>query len=299
MQKVNSDRWKFSCYNKSMIETYIIEQLAALAEYKTLSRVAEELHTSQPALSRAMKKLEGKLGVTLFDRSKNRIALNEIGELAARHAQIVLSAHNEMIRAVKEADRRRRTFSYGSIAPAPMWELTPILSQLYMGMTVSSDLQETEDVLINGLENGTYSVIVLTHPLGEEKYFSKAFLHEKLSVLLPKSHKLANRPSLQLQELSGENILIHSKIGFWYSLVKEKIPNANFLEQNEPETLREIVKTAELPSFITNASTVNYALPKNKVAVPLTDSEVDITFYCICKKAQQNEFAELFSALQL
>ena len=53
-----------------MIETYIIEQLAVLAEYKTLSRVAEELHTSQPALSHAMQKLEGELGVeykTLFE----------------------------------------------------------------------------------------------------------------------------------------------------------------------------------------------------------------------------------------
>ena len=278
-----------------MIEMYIIAQLAALAQYKTLSRVAEELHTSQPALSRSMQKLEDELGVTLFDRSKNRIALNELGELAARHAQVVLTAHTELIRAVQEADRQRHTFACGSIAPAPLWELTPILSQLYMGMTVSADLQETDDVLVKGLDSGTYRIIVLTHPLPAKKYFSCEFLHEKLSV----SHPLASRPSIHLADLAGESILIHRKIGFWYSLCKEKIPGATFLEQNEISALREIVKTAELPSFITNVSAVSGALPRNKVAIPLADDEVDVTFYCICRQAQRSSFAALFSALTM
>ena len=285
-----------------MIETYIIEQLAALAEYKTLSRVAEELHTSQPALSRAMQKLEGELGVTLFDRSINRIALNEIGELAARHAQIVLSAHNEMIRAVKEADRRRRTFSYGSIAPAPMWELTPILSHLYMGMTVSSDLQETEDALIKGLENGTYNLIVLFRPLekrdenGNALNFSKPFIREKLFVLLPLSHRLASQKAINLSDLAGEKILIHNKIGFWYGICKEKIPNATFLEQSELSALREIVSATDLVSFMTDVSGQKMPPPKGKVIVPILDEEVNVQFYCVCKKERAQDFTALFSA---
>ena len=76
-----------------MLETYMIEQLAALLEHKTLSKVAEVLHISQPAISRSMQKLEDELGVKIFDRTKNRIVLNELGELAARHAQIILAAH--------------------------------------------------------------------------------------------------------------------------------------------------------------------------------------------------------------
>ena len=44
------------------IETYIIRQLAAFADYGTLTRVGEELGITQPTISRAMQKLEGNWG---------------------------------------------------------------------------------------------------------------------------------------------------------------------------------------------------------------------------------------------
>ena len=62
-----------------MIEIYLLEQLATFEECKTLSKAAEKLLVSQPALSRSMQKLEDKIGVRLFERSKNRIFLNKYG----------------------------------------------------------------------------------------------------------------------------------------------------------------------------------------------------------------------------
>lgn len=54
-----------------MVETFLLEQLIAFAKYGTLSKAAEELHITQPALSRSMKKLENEFGVSLFDREKS------------------------------------------------------------------------------------------------------------------------------------------------------------------------------------------------------------------------------------
>ena len=281
-----------------MLEMYTIEQLAAFAEYGTFSKVAEVLHTSHPAISRSMRKLEGELGVTLFDRGKNRIALNSLGELAARQARLVISAHDALVRTVQEADRQSRTFSYGSIAPAPMWELAPILSQLFMGMTVSSDLQEIEDVLLKGLDDGTYNLVVLLRPPKGTAYFSQPFFREKLAVLLPAAHRLADREMLHLRDLAGESLLIHNKIGFWYSLCRKKIPQATFFEQNELSALREIVRRSELPSFVTDVSDRAMPVPRDKVVIPLADREVDVQFFCVCKAEKAKEYAAVFSALK-
>ncbi len=56
-----------------MIDISLLNQLSAFAKYGTLSAAAEKLHTSQPALTRSMKKLESDLGVSLFIRSKNHL----------------------------------------------------------------------------------------------------------------------------------------------------------------------------------------------------------------------------------
>ena len=70
-----------------MIEIHLFKQLAAFADCGTLSAAAEQLHISQPALSRSMQRLEAELQVTLFTRQKNRIELNECGRMAPQPDQ--------------------------------------------------------------------------------------------------------------------------------------------------------------------------------------------------------------------
>ena len=66
-----------------MIENYLLEQFVGFAEHGTLLKASEELHISQPSLSRSMKKLEEEFGVSLFHRENSKIALNETGKVAA------------------------------------------------------------------------------------------------------------------------------------------------------------------------------------------------------------------------
>jgi len=282
-----------------MLETYMIQQLAAFAEEGTLSAVAERLHISQPAISRSMAKMEKIIGVPLFERTKNSIRLNSFGMLAARHAGIILCAQEEMLRAVREEYRRNRTFSYGAIAPAPAWELSPILSQIYPGMTVSYELQEKEEPLLKGLDEKRYDIIVLLNPAKDENYFCRPFIRECLSVLLPKKHRLAARKAIWLKDLAGEKILIHDKIGFWHSMVRRKIPGAVFLEQSELASLLEIVKNSHLPSFITDISEqkLHTPVPKDKTAILLLDEEASARFYCVCRTEDANRLAAVFSAI--
>ena len=102
-----------------MLELYQLIQLTAIAECGTLSGAAEQLHLSQPALSRSMQKLEDTLQVTLFDRQKNKIHLNRAGELAVAQARRVIQQADDMVEQVRAFDRSQRTVSIGSCAPAP------------------------------------------------------------------------------------------------------------------------------------------------------------------------------------
>ena len=54
-----------------------MEYFELVATYQSISRAAEELHVSQPALSNALAKLEDELGVRLFDRVGKKLVLNQ------------------------------------------------------------------------------------------------------------------------------------------------------------------------------------------------------------------------------
>ena len=55
-----------------MMELEQLRQLVAFAEQGTLSRAAEELHISQPSLSRTMQALEEELQASLFIRQDRK-----------------------------------------------------------------------------------------------------------------------------------------------------------------------------------------------------------------------------------
>lgn len=74
------------------MELYQLRGFAAVAEFGQLTRAAERLHISQPALSAQIKALEDELAVVLFERSAGGMALTAAGRRLLPEAERVLAA---------------------------------------------------------------------------------------------------------------------------------------------------------------------------------------------------------------
>jgi DNA-binding transcriptional LysR family regulator len=74
------------------MELYQLRSFAVVAEVRHLTRAAEKLHISQPALSAQIKALEDELEVTLFERTSIGMALTAAGQRLLQEAEKVLSA---------------------------------------------------------------------------------------------------------------------------------------------------------------------------------------------------------------
>lgn len=82
------------------MELRMLGYFLALAREEKFTRAAEQLHVTQPTLSRQIAELEAELGVKLFTRSSHNIVLTEEGMMLKRRAQEILSL----------ADRTKRDF---------------------------------------------------------------------------------------------------------------------------------------------------------------------------------------------
>lgn len=187
-----------------------------------------------------MQKLEDILQVTLFDRQKNKITLNKNGELAVEQARRVVQQAHDLVEQVRIFDRSQRTISIGSCAPAPLWELVSLVSQLYPEMTVSSEMKGT-DVLLDGLKSGVYQFIILPFASEEPEYCCFPFEKEQLYFSLPPAHPLTGSKGLYFKDIDGESILLFSQIGFWREVCRQKMPLTRALVQTEQEDFQELV----------------------------------------------------------
>jgi DNA-binding transcriptional LysR family regulator len=280
-----------------MIEIYLLEQLDAFARLGTLSAASEELHISQPALTRSMKKIESEFGVSLFERQKNRMFLNENGKLAAEHAARILEANRDMERIVRAFDRSHRTISLGCCAPSPAYLLTPHLQQMYPDMTISADIR-AEDVLIQGLQNDTYQLIVLHEKPEDASLVLQECGHESLAVSVPPAHPLAAFDRISFTDLDGIPMLQYSKVGFWYELTLRKIPHPHLLLQESRDTFTEIANASALPTFFSiSFDRFEHRDNGNRKIISLSDPEASVTYYLICKKHEYRRFRSFFSHL--
>ena len=279
-----------------VFELYQLEQLLAFAECGTLSGAAERLHLSQPALSRSMQRLEAELQVSLFDRQKNKIEFNENGRMAAEYARQVMEKCQDMILRVQAFDRSQRTILIGSCAPAPIWEIVPILTNLYAERTISSELREN-DVLLQGLRDDVYQLIILPFSIEENGISCVKYGEEHLYFSLPPAHPLSGSAGLFMKDLNGETMLLRNHLGFWRELTDRKMPDTRFLEQ-EDVAFEELVTSSALPSFATDVVLRRAGNPTNRVNIPILDKEANVTYYCLYKPHGRNDLSAFINTLR-
>lgn len=280
-----------------MIEISLWKQLVAFADCGTLSEAAEKLHTSQPALTRSMKRLEAELSLTLFKRSKNHMSLTDTGRMAVSLARQIVEEDRELVLRLKAYDRSLHTISIGYCAPVPQMVMTPLINNLFEGMTISADMKEDNHFPARLLD-GTYQLAVLHYPLDDDRFFCQKCGSETLYLSVPPSSPLAFYPKIRLSDLDGLSVLLLSRIGFWMNMVKEKAPGANFLLLVQDSSFIELASHSDYPCFSSSYFIRRRRMIPGRINIPLADTEGHTDYYLVCLKANEKRFASLFSRMK-
>ncbi|MGI4812823.1 MAG: LysR substrate-binding domain-containing protein [Janthinobacterium lividum] len=137
--------------------------LKAVADSGSISKAAELLHMSQPAVSKTIRELEVLLGETLFERTVKGVEPTEFGQYFIRYAR---SMHAESRRAAEELTALKQgaggTLVIGSYMVALPQLLPHALSIFYMRNDLArvTVFDGNKDKLLAGLIEGEIDVVV-------------------------------------------------------------------------------------------------------------------------------------------
>lgn len=269
-----------------MLNLMELEQFVSFAENGTLLKVSEKMNISQPTLTRSMQHVEAEFGVALFTRGKNRLELNETGNVAVEYARQLLTDERNAVQMVRDFDRNMRSITVAACAPAPLWTLLPRLSSKYPKNIISSKLGEIPDI-ISDVACGKIDIGILPFSYSDEKVSVFPFIPENLSVCVPKEHALASHAELTFDELNGFNCLLRDEIGFWTQMCRMKMPASRFLIQSDEFEFEELVRSSTLLCFITNLATDTEDVLRNRKIIPITDTEANVTYHLICRRGKE------------
>lgn len=222
-----------------------------LARERHFGRAAEKCHVSQPTLSVALKKVEQRYGITLFERSTADVRLTPIGEQIARQATRVLEEAGRLKEiALQGKDPLVGSLRLGviyTIAPYLLPRLIPSLNRLAPRMPMY--LQENFTVrLAEQLRRGELDVIVVAEPFDEPGIVTRPVYDEPFCVVLPIGHPLAHDAEISPEDIASENLLLLGNGNCFRDQVVQACPHLSepggvegAIEGSSLETVRHMV----------------------------------------------------------
>ena len=272
-----------------------LRQFETIEREGTVSVAARALHISQPALSRSLGRLENELGQPLFDRAGRRLVLNDAGRVALEHVQQILRAERAMRDALDDVARRTRALRVGTVAPAPLWPLTALVTERFPGLVLTSQMLAKAEVE-TGVVDGGLDLGIGLRPIALPAVRSSRLMVENLSVVLPPGHALASRQSVGAAELDGETFLLLKDIGFWRQVCDQYLPHSEFIVQEDHAVFKEMTRSSLLPFFITDAPSFSdfSTSASGRAVVPIRDTAAHATFYLLARTDCRQEAENLF-----
>jgi LysR family hydrogen peroxide-inducible transcriptional activator len=188
-----------------------LRYIVAVARERHFGRAAEACFISQPTLSVAVKKLEEELGLSLFERRKGEVSVTPVGEQIVTQAQRVLEEASSIRQIARlgqdQLDGPLRIGAIYTIGPYLLPYLIPELAVRAPKMPLVIEENYTA-VLSEKLKRGELDVIVISLPFDEPGVETRPLYREPFVVLLPSSHPLNERPTLDIHALGDEDVLL-------------------------------------------------------------------------------------------
>jgi DNA-binding transcriptional LysR family regulator len=165
-----------------------LRYFVAVAENLHFGRAAEQLHISQPPLTRQIQQLEEDLGVTLFTRNNRRVALTSVGAQFLAEAKPLLAQFDTLkVHIGDTAAGRTGKLAIGFISVADYHVLPTLLREFQSRFpSVTLNLREaTTDLQLDALRTGEIDIGIVLAPLTDPILHFQPLFKEELVAVLP------------------------------------------------------------------------------------------------------------------
>lgn len=274
----------------------------AVAEDLSFRRAAERLGVAQPAISRAIKSLEGDLGVRLFDRDNRNVRMTNAGKVFREGSIGVLSAIERTIEKTRQANEGQVGALRIGYTDNAITGIVPSLLKAFQDRWPDIALQPMHDYTsgqLSRLEKGELDIGFVTGPITQSGYGQVPVQSEKFVCVVYSDHRLAGQTSIRVPDLAEEGF-VHGPPTEWAHFYAYLIPlcqRFGFI----PKIVQEAFNTDGILGLVASGMGITILGENSTVAarpglsvIPLEDVSVELQTIAIWKSDDQSNTKRMF-----
>ena len=177
-----------------------------VAELKSISKVSNNLHISQPALSHQLSSLEKQLGVTIFERSNKGVELTDKGKILYNYSKEILKLHNSLLDEINMTSESKKEVKINVINRYGNFLIDNIaqdLGNIFEGVNISiSNINESNEKSI--LLHNRADLVIGCKKIDDNDLVSEYIGADKL-VLVGKTYRDCNEIDKSLVAILNDN----------------------------------------------------------------------------------------------
>ncbi|CCG85376.1 LysR family transcriptional regulator [Erwinia piriflorinigrans] len=195
------------------MELRYLRYYVAVAETRHFTRAAEMLGISQPPLSQQIKKLEEEIGTPLLKRLTRGVELTDAGEAFYQDARQILELTGHALEKAKGiargiSGRLSIGFASSTAFHPQIFRLLHRYQHRFPAITLLPR-EENMAALMHDLQEGLLDAAFVRLPCESSKAFNlKVIASEKMALVLPAAHRLADTACLSLAQLQDEPLIL-------------------------------------------------------------------------------------------
>ena len=190
------------------------QAILALRDHRTTIAVAAHLGLTQSAISHQLAEAERRLGRRLFNKSGRLLHLNTTGELVASSGEKIIKEvqhlENSLALNTKQLDSRTirvATFAYSSYRWLPAFFRTQMDSHSGVDFEFATT---SPGIPVKAIETGEADLGIITGEIDSDKVEKIELFKDELVCVLPPSHPLTDKSSLDAQDFMNDSFVTYS-----------------------------------------------------------------------------------------
>lgn len=190
------------------MNTSFFNEFLMLAEQGSFSLAARELEISQGTLSRHIMQMEEEYGVTLFQRTTQKVSITPYGEALLPHARSVVEGERQYRRTVERLRLKAASrLAIGTVDFPCFYGITSLLADFkktYPGVVLDVRVGST-DMLLKMLDVGLVDIAFVRNITDlSVKYVTHLYREDLIHAVVPVDHPLAGRRTVQLADFEND-----------------------------------------------------------------------------------------------